>query len=381
MIRSRSHRINASAAVLVAILVLISFPGPLSGLQSGQSPKPAEVPQQPAPPPVRVSTRLVQVSVIVEAHGKPVTGLKKEDFALYDQGQPQEIAFFSELSNTAAANSTGGATAASALPPDMFTNRIAQKPGVPPSVTVILLDMLNTHSGDMAYARNQIVKFIEALQPEDRVALYGLGDQLYILHDFTRDSTALIAALQRYKNTESFKVSASEMSASDTGDDDLDAFIDATSQKFSDFYTINRVEETASALEAIGNHLAALPGRKNLVWVSSSFPFEIGYDAPTGPGDTSEHKVFNAEIENAARALNNANVAIYPVDARGLVAGASRPVLSMSNRSALRAPARSWRDRKSSARITRNDERDRRTHRRPRLLQYQRPERRRSARD
>jgi VWFA-related protein len=338
MLNARPSRINALAIILVATAFSVGIPASLSGQQSGTTPEAAKQanPPQQAAPPVRVSTRLVQVSVIVEEHGQPVAGLKQDDFALYDQGQPQQIAFFSEHSSIA---DTAGATAAAPpLPPDMFTNRIAEKPGVPPSVTVILLDLLNTHSSDMAYARNQIIKFIEALQPQDRVALYGLSDQLYILHDFTRDSSALLAALNHYKNAENFKVSGSEMDASDTGDDDLDAFLDTTAQKFSDFYTISRVEETASALEAIGNHLAALPGRKNLVWVSSSFPFEIGYDAPITTSDTSEHRTFSAEIEDAARALNNANVAVYPVDARGLVAGASKPQLSMSNRSATRPP-------------------------------------------
>ncbi len=349
MFNVRPDRINALAIILVAAVLTVGLPALLGGRQSGPRPsaatqattapeaaKQATPPQQTAPPPVRVSTRLVQVSVIVEGHGQPLAGLKQEDFALFDQGQPQQIAFFSEHGSSA---DTAGATAAAQpLPPDMFTNRIAEKPGVPPSVTVILLDLLNTHSSDMAYARNQIIKFIEALQPQDRVALYGLSDQLYILHDFTRDSSALLAALTHYKNTENFKVSGSEMDASDTGDDNLDAFLDTTAQKFSDFYTISRVEETASALEAIGNHLAALPGRKNLVWVSSSFPFEIGYDAPITVGDTSEHRTFSAEIEDAARALNNANVAVYPVDARGLVAGASKPQLSMSNSSATRPP-------------------------------------------
>jgi VWFA-related protein len=348
MFNVRPNRINALAIILVAASFTAGLPALLSGQQSSSAPpiaatqgsatpeaaKQSNPPQQTAPP-VRVSTRLVQVSVIVEEHGQPIAGLKQEDFALFDQGQPQQIAFFSEHSSSADAS---GAAAAPLLPPDMFTNRMAEKPGVPPSVTVILLDLLNTHSSDMAYARNQIVKFIEALQPQDRVALYGLSDQLYILHDFTRDSSALLAALNHYKNTENFKVSGSEVDASDTGDDQLDAFLDTTAQKFSDFYTISRVEETASALEAIGNHLAALPGRKNLVWVSSSFPFEIGYDAPTTVGDTSEHRTFSAEIEGAARALNNANVAVYPVDARGLVAGAAKPTLSMSNRSATRPP-------------------------------------------
>jgi VWFA-related protein len=304
-------------------------PSAQSGSPPGQAPQQANPPQQTAPPPVRVSTRLVQVSVIVEEHGQPVAGLEQDDFALFDQGQPQKIAFFSEHTSTVTANAS--AVASAPPPSDIFTNRIAEKSGVPQSVTVILLDLLNTHSRDMAYARNQVVKFIEALQPQDHVALYGLSDDLYVLHDFTSDSTSLLQSLNHYKNLESHNVSASEYSDADTSDPLMDAFLNAGSQRLSDFYTVNRVEETAQALEAIGNHLAALPGRKNLVWVSASFPFEIGYDAPTSD-ITSEHRTFSKEIEAAARALNNANVAIYPVDARALVAGPSGPTANPTGR-------------------------------------------------
>lgn len=47
-------------------------------------------------PPIRSTTRLVQVSVIVtDKKGEPVSGLSKQDFAVLDEGKTQEIAFFS----------------------------------------------------------------------------------------------------------------------------------------------------------------------------------------------------------------------------------------------------------------------------------------------
>jgi hypothetical protein len=104
----------------------------------------------------------------------------------------------------------------------------------------------------------------------------------------------------------------------DTGDPDLDATLNNALGQMQDFYTINRVKTTLAAMEAIGNHLARLPGRKNLVWVSGSFPFTLGID-DTIMDASREHRTFGDEAERASRALNNANVAIYPVDARGLI--------------------------------------------------------------
>ena len=77
----------------------------------------------------------------------------------------------------------------------------------------------------------------------------------------------------------------------------------------------NRSESTLSALEAIARHLAGIPGRKNLIWVSSAFP--LSFD--DGFGTRSMYR----EVSIATRAIADANVSIYPVDARGLMGSAA----------------------------------------------------------
>ena len=95
-------------------------------------------------------------------------------------------------------------------------------------------------------------------------------------------------------------------------------------------YIEDRVRTTVGALIDIANYAAGLPGRKNLVWVSGSFPFSVGYENletlvqmindPKRESSISGQQLFFAEdIERAARALNDANIAVYPVDARGLM--------------------------------------------------------------
>ena len=73
---------------------------------------------------------------------------------------------------------------------------------------------------------------------------------------------------------------------------------------------------------AIANHLATRKGRKNLVWVSSSFPITLGYDKfdLDWANDTGEN--FSDDVRRAARALAGADIAVYPVDARGLLGSA-----------------------------------------------------------
>jgi VWFA-related protein len=290
-----------------------------------QSSQPAAGPNSATAQSLRVMTRLVQVSVIVQdKSGNPVSGLTKDDFTLLDEGQPQRISYFAEeatrIFNPAKPNGP-----AAILPPNVFTNRFEEKTGVPTSVTVIMLDVLNTHFQDMAYARSQVAKFLKQLQPQDRIALYGLSNNLTLLHDFTNDASSILRAMGNSVGTENSQLVASESAsvASDTGDASIDEWLNAANQRMADFYTINRVETTAEAIEAIANHLAGLPGRKNLVWVSAAFPFSINLDVPmetAGGLVEGDRRQFTKEVEAAAQALNNANVAIYPVDARGLIA-------------------------------------------------------------
>jgi VWFA-related protein len=280
----------------------------------GQAKKQAPVAPVQEAPPLQVTTRLVQVNVIVtDGRGNPFRALRRDDFLLLDENQPQEIAVF--------AMETSESTSAveEPLPANAFSNHIDRKGTLPGSVTVILLDGLNTRFEDQAYSKGQVIKFLKQLKPTDRVALYTLGRDLRILHDFTSDAAPLLRKLEKYRGRNSLEAEASDPEAPDTGNEEIDAFLAESNQAIADFYTVNRVGRTLAAIEAIANHLQAVPGRKNLVWVSSSFPLRIGADELSLPGPSRDARSFTPEIERTVRALNNSSVAIYPVDARGLV--------------------------------------------------------------
>ena len=198
--------------------------------------------------------------------------MTKDDFELADQGKLQAISVFSmESTHILPLSVTPPA-------PNVYSNRLDQQSGLPTSITVILIDALNTHITDMTYARRELTKYLKQIQPQDRVALYGLTDRLKVLHEFTNDATSLIAALNRAPNVETPQISASDPDPSNTGDDDLDSFLDTANQQLSDFMTVNRATTTAKALEAIADHIARLPGRKNLIWISGGFPLDFGMD-------------------------------------------------------------------------------------------------------
>jgi VWFA-related protein len=275
-----------------------------------------------------VTTRLVQINVIVnDKHGNPITGLTKEDFILLDNKQRQEIQFLSAETNLPRGHPEAP------LPPDTFTNRFSEQASVPASVTVILLDALNTEFADQALTRKQVLKFLEQLRPQERVALYWLGNNLYVLNDFTSDVASLREALVRSKGESNRDLAESDVNyltlnnpnpsipagVSAGQPSSREAFRSAFDQRVANESTKDRVRLTVAALIAIAHHVGALNGRKNLVWVSGSFPFDLGNERFDLNWANDTGVSFSAQIDRAAQALTDADIAVYPVDARGLM--------------------------------------------------------------
>src|SRR2546423_1792948 len=162
--------ISLSLVALTIILLTAQTPGPKPAVDSGQTPV------------LKVTTRLVEGNVVV--HGRknePVDDLKKEDFTILDNKQRQQVATFSVESAKLAEEKSQKLPP---LPQNTFANRVELRPKAPNSVTVMLLDGLNTKFEDQVYAKQQLIKFLAQLQPGDRVAGYTLGRELRILHDF-----------------------------------------------------------------------------------------------------------------------------------------------------------------------------------------------------
>jgi hypothetical protein len=72
-------------------------------------------PEQLPAPTIRVNTRLVLVDVVVtDRQGKPVMGLKAEDFTIEEKGKKQKVAFFSGTNLQGGCLSTNSAAGNSA---------------------------------------------------------------------------------------------------------------------------------------------------------------------------------------------------------------------------------------------------------------------------
>lgn len=261
--------------------------------------------QEPAP--VRVNVRLVQVNVIVRNRAdEPVTGLDKDDFEITDNGKPQKISFFEAVN-------ADEVKPPAALPENTFSNRTHAGEKAAPGVSVVLFDQLNTAFEDQAYAKDQALQVLRQIQPNQRIGVYVLGRELTVLHDFTDSPTQLAAVLEQLQGQTSHAFLGAQEGPLPTpietrgakaqllGPVDLMSRTQGMTKQYDLQY---RTTVTLNAIQAIANHLASTTGRKNLIWVSGWFPYEM--------------RVFDARFERTMRAVGNANMAIYPVDARGL---------------------------------------------------------------
>lgn len=148
---------------------------------------------------LRSNARLVQVDVIAEdKKGHPVDNLKRDSFAIYDQGKLQQIRIFTRNSmETGAVSTQPPSTGSDAA--RTFTNMAEARSG-PGAVTVILIDSLNTKWENQAYAREQIIKFLRQIRADDHIAIYSMGfGGFRVLHDFTQDASGLVAELASWK--------------------------------------------------------------------------------------------------------------------------------------------------------------------------------------
>jgi VWFA-related protein len=284
---------------------------------------------QGAPPRVRtiiqVTTRPVLVDVVVhDKKGQPVKGLTRDDFAVFDGGSKQRIATFSVQSGRRAHESVPP------LPPDVVSNRVAREGGVPANVAVILLDAVDTRFEDEVYAREQAVKFLRELQPQDRVAVCVLGTRLQLIQDFTDDPAALLAALGRAQTglhqSRLAGTSPDPRVASPipSGLDELAST--RLNEGMRELVTGKGLDRTQTlwsdvlpALQAIANHLAGLPGRKSLIWLTGDVPLpQVWTPFGVGHPGSSVNPLLVERIRHTIQVLNEDDVAVYPIDARGL---------------------------------------------------------------
>src|ERR1700686_1801259 len=249
----RTHRVLVPVSLWIALA--LSVPG-LSQTSSDQSQDVLHSDQT-----LRTNTRLVVVDVVAtDSKGQTIGDLKAGDLTMLEDGKAQRVSSF-----TFHPPGKTEVVITSHLPANVVTNAPVFQAS---SLNVMLLDTLNGDFAEQAYVKDQLLKYLSRAQLVRPIALFAMEDRLVMLHDFTTDATALKSVVEKFKpparnnNAETVQSRASAFTT------------------HGDFHSSDRdIGNTLNQLNALAKTLTGYPGRKNLIWLSESFPINLFPDS------------------------------------------------------------------------------------------------------
>ena len=138
--------------------------------QDPNKPKPTEQkePEEQEQKPIAISTTQVVVPVIVtDGFGNFISGLKKNDFQLREDGQPQEIEQFDDERS--------------------------------PFSVALLIDLSLSTRNKLDDIKRTAIEFVKQLQPRDKVLVVAFDEKVQFIGNFTGDQKELEASIKKLK--------------------------------------------------------------------------------------------------------------------------------------------------------------------------------------
>lgn len=115
--------------------------------------------------PIKVDSSIVRLNVgVVDQRGKPITNLDRSNFRIFEDGTKQEIARF--------------------------------EPSAAPFSVVMILDMSGSTLPMRQVMKMSAFRFLDALAPEDRIAVVEFYDSINLRNDFTNDRPTIINSIE-----------------------------------------------------------------------------------------------------------------------------------------------------------------------------------------
>ncbi|MHB8214993.1 MAG: VWA domain-containing protein [Candidatus Sulfotelmatobacter sp.] len=224
---------------------------------------------------IRTEARLVLVdTVVTDKKGNYIRDLTQKDFKVWEDGKEQQLTSFS------------------------FEER-ASSTNAQPRYMVLFFDNSTMDFGDQAKARDAAAKFIDANAGPDRlIAIAEFGGNVRISQNFTTDAGRLKQVVKGIKGSAVSPNAEPPVLVASLATPPAAPSLGNVEADFG-------VHSVLLALRSLAKGLSAVPGRKTLVMLTSGFP--LSFEA-------------QSEVTAVIDTCNKANVAIYPIDVRGLVA-------------------------------------------------------------
>ncbi len=268
-----------------------------------------QVGSQQSAPAIRATTELVLVNVVArDKKGNLIRDLKREDFTVLEDGQKQQVSSFDfenieELAlagqTTPTATGTEGAaapTAGASAPAQPILDARDRR------LIMLFFDFSAMDPDQIDRAVDAAKKYVNSkMQPADLIAIVSLSTNMRLDLDFTDNKTKILSVLSAYNSdsgqgfdngTTGTSEGAAETSGAFTADD-------------TDFNTFS-ADRKLLALQSLVQSVGKLSQKKSLIYFSNGIS-QSGVDNQSA-------------LRAATAAAVKANVAIYPIDVRGLQA-------------------------------------------------------------
>jgi len=233
--------------------------------------------------------KLVRLNIVaLDSHGQTVRDLASGDFKILDHGKPRKIVVFRR--NERKLEAPGH------LDANTFSNRSAAGPR---HATVILFDLLNDHMASRGYAAHEITESLERVESSDNIYLYLLTMRgvLYPVRGLPGAEDESPANGPGWAKQIRPLLDRALRDTLQTRPIEMMVDVDY------------RIRTTYTALAELSSAVAAIPGRKSIVWITHGIPIEIG-PRRSGNGDWIDYSYY---LQQLTAAFDEANIAVYPV--------------------------------------------------------------------
>ena len=262
---------------------------------------------------LRAQSNIVRIDIEVTGRdGKPIKGLRADQFVITDDGKDQKISSFSYADIEAVEKADAEdakplvvpvdnpAPGAGSTATDTIADQIRNR-----RMIVMFFDLTSMETDDLIRAHDAAVKFLKAqMKPPDLVAVVTFGSNLSVLANFTNNRATLEKAVAQLIPGVSSGIANPLYAAAQNGEYDVQQYTgDAYTADETEFNVFN-TDQKLVAIEGLANVLASIPGRKALVEFTG--------------GITQTGEENRAELQAATDAANRADISIYSIDARGM---------------------------------------------------------------
>ncbi len=246
-------------------------------------------------PTLRVNARLVVLDIVVtDAAGHSVDNLSAKDFAVFEENKPQRIRSLEPPTSHALPAETIASGISAAFDP-AHPATFGRSPA-----NILVLDQLNTHFEDSSFARRSLHDFLAtqpALLPQPTTLLTLYDNRFKTLAPFTRDRDAILRALAAAPTEYAWRLEVNGKA---------------------DHGPLERLDQSLRALEEIAQSNAAIPGRKNLIWVGGGFPTLDPENI-----DSGDAKEVKDTLQHVTDVLLDTRVTLYAIDPTSSAASVS----------------------------------------------------------